>query len=280
MPYMKETCVAGRTIEVRKYYNFHVPPPGEQRGKRTKPTPESVRKANLRKAETDLRRLMNANFTDKDYHLTLTYRKAPGSVEKLRADAVAYLKKLKRLAKKTGIRLKYIYVIGAGPHRRHIHMVISGFSEMGTVSDLWEQGHISMTKLYTNGNYAALAAYFMKNAEDTRQEEIKQGMKPKRRFNSSHNLIKPEVRKEKIAAKEFRKDPRTRKGYHLIKDLTCSGISELTGMPYLAYTLIKDKNYAGNKPIYSNRGKRKRPRRRPCSIRAGDDTEERCKGAP
>ena len=66
MPYMKETCVAGKTIEIRKYYNFHTPPPGENRGIREKPTPERIKKANLRKAETDLRRLMNANFTDED----------------------------------------------------------------------------------------------------------------------------------------------------------------------------------------------------------------------
>lgn len=282
MPYMKETCVAGRTIEVRKYYNFHTPPPGEHRGIREKPTPERVKRANRRKAETDLRRLMNANFTDADYSLTLTYRKGeePKSIADLREDAAAYARKLTKIYKKQEIPFKWIYTVGAGTHRRHIHILVSALPDMGMVSDAWEKGHVSMTKLYSDGNYGELAAYYIKNAEDTKQEEINQGLKPRRRFNTSHNLIKPKVTKERIASKEFRKTPRPMKGYQIIKDTIVHGISDLTGMPYLSYIQIKDKDYAGDQPIHSYRAERKRKRKRACSIRAGGDAEERPKGAP
>ena len=190
MPYMKETCVAGRTIEVRKYYSFHTPPPGDHRGAREKPTPERVERANRRKAETDLRRLMNANFTDEDYSLTLTYRKGeePGSVTELRKDAAEYARRLTKEAKKRGIPFRFVYCVGAGRHRRHVHILVSAFPDMGVVSDAWDKGHVGMTRLYSDGNYGDLAAYYIKNAEETRQEEKKQGLKPRRRYNTSHNL--------------------------------------------------------------------------------------------
>lgn len=281
MPYMKETCVAGRTIEVRKYFNFHTPPPGEHRGIREKPTPERVKKANRRKAETDLRRLMNANFTDRDYSLTLTYRdeEKPKSITDLREDAAGYAKRLTREAKRLGIPFRFIYCVGAGKHRRHIHIMVSAFPDMGIVSDAWEKGHVGMTRLYSNGNYGELAAYYIRNAEDTREEEKDQGLKPRRRYNTSHNLIKPKVTKEKIHSKEFRKTPRPMKGYQIIKDTIVSGISDLTGMPYLSYIQIKDKDYAGDQPIHFNRGQGKHKRKRPCGLRTGDGSA-RCEGSP
>ena len=281
MPYMKETCMAGRTIEVRKYYNFHTPPPGEHRGKRAKPTPERIKQANYRKAETDLRRLINANFTDEGYSVTLTYRKGeePKDVDELRKDTALYLKKLTKASKKKGRILKYVYVLGAGPHRRHAHIVMQGM-DVEDANDLWTKGHLSMTRLYSDGDYRELAAYLMKNAEETRAEEIKAGEKPHRRYNTSHNLAKPLVIKERVSSKEFRKTPRTVKGYQIIKDTVVSGISDLTGMPYLAYTLIKDKQYAGSKTIHTVRAKRKHVRKGSRCIRAGDNPEERKKRKP
>ena len=276
MPYMKEICVAGRTLEVRKYYNFHTPPPGEHRGKKETPTPERIRKANYRKAETDLRRLINANFTDEGYSVTLTYRKGeePRSIEDLRKDTTVYLKKLTAATKKKGMILKYVYVLGAGRHRRHSHIVMQGM-DLEDVSTLWTKGHVSMTRLYSDGDYRELAAYLMKNAEETREQEKHQGIKPHRRHNTSHNLVKPRVRKEKISAREFRKNPRIPKGYQLIKDTVAAGVSDLTGMPYLSYTLIKDKDNAGSKDIHSKRTERKHRRAGPRCIRAGDSDEER-----
>lgn len=279
MPYMKETCVAGKTIEIRKYYNFHVPPPGEHRGRRIKPTPERISRANLRKAETDLRRLINTNFDNTGYSVTLTYRKGaePGDIDTLRADAAAYLKKLTRETKKRGQTFRYVYVLGAGRHRRHIHIVMQGM-DTEDVSTVWEKGHVSMTRLYSDGDYRELAAYLMKNAEETKKQEISQGKKPGRRFNSSHNLRKPDVIRERIPAREFRKTPRVRKGYQLIRDTVVSGISDLTGMPYLSYTLIREKEYARSKAVHHIRAEGKHKRKGTRGIRAGDSDAERPDG--
>ena len=280
MPYMKETCVAGRTVEVRRYYNFHVPYPGEHRGKREHPTPERIRKANLRKAETDLRRLINANFTNEGYSVTITYRtgEEPGDIDELRKDAALYLRKITRAAKKRGQIFKYVYVLGAGAHRRHIHIIMQGM-DVKDIGDMWDKGHVSMTRLYSEPDFRELAAYFIKNAEDTREQEISQGKKPRRRYNTSHNLKKPLVKKEKIPAKEFRKNPRIPKGYQLDKETMVNGISDLTGMPYQSYTLLKDKENVGSKFIHCDRAERKHKRKRSRSIRDGDDAEERPEGS-
>ena len=93
-------------------------------------------------------------------------------------------------------------------------------------------------------------------------------------------LKKPKVTKEKIPAKDFRKNPKPKKGYQIVKDSIVSGISDLTGMPYLFYTQIKDRDHAGNKPIHPYGTERKRKRKRACGIRAGDHPPERGKGIP
>ena len=75
MPYIKEVCVAGKTIEVSKYYSVRWHCVGEHREPREKEITEAQKRVNQRQASTTLRRLMNHNFKDGDLLVRLDFSK-------------------------------------------------------------------------------------------------------------------------------------------------------------------------------------------------------------
>ena len=75
MPYIKEVCVAGKTIEVSKYYSVKWHCVGEKRQARKNEITETQKKVNQRIASTTLRRLMNTNFVDGDLLVRLDFSK-------------------------------------------------------------------------------------------------------------------------------------------------------------------------------------------------------------
>lgn len=270
MPFVVEKIVAGCTTEIKKYYSIRIGgAPEGKRAPKKKETSERAAKRNLREAEKHLRLMMNSNFTDDDYSLTLTYDKEhhPDEITKVRKDATDFVRKLRWTAKQFGIELKYVYCIGAGKHRRHIHITINKLPDMAMVAGCWTKGHVNFTKLYSKGQYRDLAAYYIKNSEETREQEKEQGLKPMRRFNCSHNLEKPKVTKTIVSAKKWREEPRVPKGQALEKDSLYNGISEITGFPFQAYTLLGD--YEEHRRLHLERVLKKQERQRKSRISHG-----------
>lgn len=230
--------MAGNTIEIRKYFSPRIGVKGEIRMKRVKPTPESVRKANYRKAERELRQLMNTNFDKRSWSLTLTFSRSP-SLEELQKEIARYTRKLRSIARKKNTEVKYIYVLGIGKKARHAHMIVSGLTAE-ELSDAWTAGHVRQTKIYSE-NLRELASYFMKNAENSRKRLIEEGLKPGRRYNGSRNLKKPKVTYRIIKANVFKTDINIREpeGYYLEKDSVYKGISGFTGLPVFEYTFLR-----------------------------------------
>lgn len=75
MPYVRKETVAGKTVEVEKYYTYRYKAKGIKRGEVLKVTSEEQEKINLRQAEKKLRLKMNANFVEGDYHTIFDYKK-------------------------------------------------------------------------------------------------------------------------------------------------------------------------------------------------------------
>lgn len=236
MSYMLEICVAGKTIEVCKYYTYRDRIKGGKRAKKEKPTKESQRRVNLRKAEKELRRLMNENFEDGDLLLRLDFSRRPGGsveMQKYISDAMGNMKKK---AKRAGIDMKYIYVKEVGPRGgRHIHAVISRI-DTEIIRRCWPHGGIHIDPLNSGGQYRKIAAYFIKYAERTEETE---GKLIGKRWYPSRGLRRPKVIKRAISAKKFREKAKKVDGYYLEKDTVVSGISEFTGYAYFSYTLLK-----------------------------------------
>ena len=244
MPYLKEICVAGNTIEISKYYTPRHHTKGEKRSPKEKKSSEAQQRVNQRKAVKELRRLMNTNFKDGDLLVRLDFYKYPVNDSKeMQQCIVKAIRKLRTLFKKNNRPMKYIYVKELGPRgSRHIHMVISKCS-LDDLQEAWSCGGIHVDPLYSDGQYAKIAEYFIKYAAKTEKTE---GELIGKRWYASRNLVKPKVTKKVISAKHFKREARERKGYYIDKDSIRSGISELTGYEYFSYTLIKtDKNGGG-----------------------------------
>lgn len=276
MPYMEKRVVAGQTIEICRYYTTKTGAPEGVRAKKEKPTSERIAKNNARKREDWLRQIMNTNFTDTGFlSCTLTYRKGeePESIRQVRDDAADFAKRFRKCAREFGLEPKYIYTIGAGPHRRHIHITVSKLPDLAILAGCWIHGHVNATPLYTHGQYRDLAHYYLMNAEDTRRQEEELGEKPGRRFICSHNLDKPKITKKLITSKEFRAEPiqrSERSKYYIEKDSVWYGICEYTGLPYLRYTLMRledengrtDTAYMDKRVAFSGRQERHQIRAR------------------
>ena len=231
--------MAGKTLEIEKYYSVRYHAKGESRAQKEKPSSEAVRKINLRRAVKKLRRLMNANFQDGDYLIRLDFfkEKPKDSIEMQKLIQKA-IRKLKNEYIKSRQELKYIYVKEVGPKgSRHVHMMVNK-CDSDLIRRCWPYGGIHIDPLTSNGQYSKIAEYFVKYSERTEKTEERLIGK---RWYASRNLVKPVVKKKPILACRFREKMHVPKGWYLEKESIRSGISEITGYEYLSYTLIKSK---------------------------------------
>lgn len=243
MPYIREVCVAGRTIEVNKYYSVRWHCKGEKREAKEKESSEAQKKINQRRASTTLRRLMNTNFKDGDLLVRLDFQKTkPKGSEEMQEHISKALRKIRSESKKHGIELKYIYVKEIGPKgSRHIHMMMNRI-DTEIIRKCWPHGGIHIDPLISDGQYARIADYFIKYAAKTEETE---GQLIGKRWYASRNLIKPKITRKVISANKFSKEAKPKKGYYVESDSVRSGISGLTGYEYFTYTMIKTDKEGG-----------------------------------
>lgn len=239
MPYVKEVCVAGDTVEVCKYYTYRANVKGEKRGKKEKPTSEAQKKVNQRKAQKDLRRSMAANFKNGDVVIRLDFHDRPGTSVEMQKLMAAAIRKLRAEYAKAEKPLKYIYVKEVGPRGgRHIHMILGreGMDVLTALTKCWPHGGVHVDPWNTGPNFDKLAAYFIKYAARTEETE---GRLIGKRWYGSRNLAKPKVRKTIIKSNRFRENVAEKEGYTLDKESVRSGVSALTGFRFFSYTLIR-----------------------------------------
>lgn len=240
MPYIRETCKAGVTWEECRYHSHRYPGKGGRRGKWVNQTAEAQRKVNMRRAAKELRRAMNANFVDGDLLVRLDFCKtqSPSGSCQMQGHMQAFLRKLRTAYKKLGVVLKYIYVKEVGPRGgRHVHMVMTDCpGVLKVLRCCWTYGGIHVDPLNSGGQYRKVAEYFIKYAGRTEETE---GQMVGKRWYPSKNLTRPQVRREVIRARTFRKAVRGRSGYVLEKDSVRYGISAYSGYEYFSYTLIR-----------------------------------------
>lgn len=246
MPYIESVCVAGKTIEIERYYTARYGRRGQQRSERVKPTGEEQREINNRQAEKKLRRLLNANFSPGDYHLVLSYKRGREdpfrTSEEMKEDMRKFLRGLRKDLKAAGMELKYIHVPEVGPKgARHHHLVLNRI-DTELIRKHWPHGFIHVNPLDDSGNYKKLAAYLIKySCQTVGTGEAIQG----KRWNSSRNLIHPEPQKKIITKRDWyrteAKVPHKFKDrYEIDKSTIESGTisAEYGGFGFYRFTLI------------------------------------------
>lgn len=179
-----------------------------------KPTSEMQTRLNQRNAERALTRILNANFTEEDISLALTYRDdcLPDSYEQAWRDAKNFLRRVKRLREKLGLaELKYVVVFGSG--RYHFHIVMNGGIADKTLQRLWGKGyantiHFEFNENGIEGHARYIASQYDEDAfdgedlfsmfdinEETGEVTARENAKRKRgarRYTCSRNIIRPE----------------------------------------------------------------------------------------
>ena len=99
MPYIKEICIAGSVITIRRYHTLRYNCRGERRESREKVTTAKQETINRRLAERKLAAKMNTNFTDETGMLvTWTYAREsrPPTPDDMTVDIRNLLKALRR----------------------------------------------------------------------------------------------------------------------------------------------------------------------------------------
>lgn len=232
---------AGRVMEIQRL----IAPRYGMRGRGGPPekdSPESTKRAHIKRTEAKLRWKLNTNFEDgKDALVTLSWKKAtaPENSEEMKKRFRNFLRRLKTRYKKCGKELKYVMTMEVGPKgSRHIHMVLSN-ADLKELRECWESGQIvNVVPLNSGGQYADIASYFVKYGLKTQETE---GRKVGQLYTPSRNLKEPQITVRVISRKCGFRDPKERKGYMLDKDHTTYG-EYSDGTPYqeIAYIRLKE----------------------------------------
>lgn len=199
MKYIKQTIVAGCTILKSVFPSTGTRKPGQKRRPKVNKTPESVKKTNLRNAIIKLTAIINENFKNGDYHITLTNADDP-SMEETKERMQKFLRRMRgrSKAKTSGFLWKWVAAI-ENKNKPHIHMVCSRVDRK-VIEACWTWGHVNFSPLDTDGEYSGLADYLVKETEETfREPDAIQ----KQRFTHSRNCVIPQPRQKQISKAEY-----------------------------------------------------------------------------
>ena len=194
MGYRRRVTLAGERMECEIYPVF-----GREDEKKAIAAKKNITKAkqqrlNDERARRKLVLLADANFTDRDIHLTLTY-KHETTLPACRKDIRNFLLRVKRLREKCGMpELKYIYTIegktelskGFPVSRIHVHMLMSGGISRERLEEMWGMGYANADRLQpSERGLEEIASYIIKEARDR---------KGCRKWAASRNLTQPKRR--------------------------------------------------------------------------------------
>jgi len=252
--YEQREYTAGDIKEFEKIHSKKCPP-NIYRAKRTKPTPESVKKYNDIKSEDYLRRKFHCNFGEDDLHIVLGYpkgyRPTPAQSKK---DLKAFKNDMRIEYKKMGLLFKYMHVTGfydkdgiqdSGYNEHdettiHHHIVMNSI-DYRIITRVWKKrgGRIWFFALDGEGDYTALVTYLIGHTKNLFREDCSPC---KKKWSCSRNLKDPPPPKVKVVnASAWREEPKPIKGYKIVTDSIRYGVSEVTGYPYQFYRMVKIK---------------------------------------
>lgn len=170
------------------------------RSKKEKVTEPKQKNLNDKNAKRYFIQLINANFGEKDFHITLSYddKFLPATLEDAEKEAQNYIDRVKYRRKKEGLQpLKYILVTEnktkKGKDRWHHHIIMNGGLDRDVVEELWSRkkkgqkkgeslGTVNSRRLQVGDDgkgMSGLGRYLSKDP------------KGKKRWNSSKNLDRP-----------------------------------------------------------------------------------------
>lgn len=148
-----------------------------------------------------LARVLNSNFSARDYFIVLTYvpEDIPETWEKHERDRILFIDRLNYALEKNGeANAKWVALCSNIDGQtgeiveRHIHVILNGepftfkdgrlFLDDTSLDEIWGHGLVKVRPLYGEPDFTALARYLIKQARRVTYVQ---------KFHSSRNLIRP-----------------------------------------------------------------------------------------
>lgn len=212
--YRTKTIRSGNIVECEIYPMWRR---GYARAARKRASRAAQRRLNDSNSTKHLIRLINTNFGEGDIMLTVTYSddKLPPDDEHAYRDTVNYIRRLKRVAAKSGYPpLKYIIVTETHdadglPVRVHHHIIIN-FPDRDAAERMWKGGNRTQSRrLQPDENgLTGLAVYIAKAKPPPKVPKNGDDKKRiRRKWRASKNLKKPivSVSDKKVSRRAARK---------------------------------------------------------------------------
>lgn len=196
------------------------------RGERREETSEDQQELNDKQAQRRLMRLINVNFDGRHGDMFVTLTHTPGiEEEEARTEVGKMIKRMRALRKRKGLEdIKYILITECQSGKWHHHLIINHGLSLEEIQELWgKRGRTNASILSDTYTYGDLARYLVKtekarkgsdNPENVKLQRRKYG----RRWSSSKNLEKPEVKKREIKPIRIGEAPKAPKGYRLLPE--------------------------------------------------------------
>lgn len=184
--YRAKTIKSGDMLELEIY------PLWQTRNEVRRAKAATTRKAqinqNAKNARKKLIRKINANFTEEDLCITLTYKNSVPDEQEAARDIKNYIRRVRQYRRKNNLpEMKYVYVIefgweGGRKKRVHHHVIMSGM-DRDAAEALWQnRGYANTRRLQPDDNgLEALARYVVKEPNGGK------------RWRCSRNLVEPKV---------------------------------------------------------------------------------------
>ena len=241
--YVTKTVTAGliREVEIYPVYKKNEIP-DEWKPKKSK---EAQRNLNDKNARKNLIRLINTNFKNGDYLITLNYsdNNLPSDHEQAKKNMQNFIRRLNYQLKKRNLeKAKYIYITEhsvTNKIRCHHHLIISTELPIDEVEALWKLGRRNnMKKLNCDElGLTGIGTYLTKDP------------KGKKRWCSSNNLKKPKITKSNTKFSKKRVHTMTRFQHIIKQDMEKNNpryvlvdyeilINKFNGRPYI-YTRMR-----------------------------------------
>ena len=198
MGYRRRTTVSGPRIDAEVFPVFGRGVKTMLRRAKSQITGEAQQRANDERSRMRLIQLVEANFSEADVALGLSYEGEAPTPERIDKDVRNFLNRVKRRRIREGLpELKYIYAIGGDEmpaagysgKRPHVHMIMNGGISRDDLEEMWGQGRANCDRLQPRDEgLGGIAVYF------TRQKQDRAPKKGVKKWRRSRNLVRPEPR--------------------------------------------------------------------------------------
>ena len=161
------------------------------RSKKKNPTIDCAKRNNYNQKLEKLTGLLNCNFYDTCYFVTLTFAKPPKDVNEAERCKKAFVRKLRSKLCEEGKELRWIAIYESHDSRPHYHFILNYGDEI-KIGKLWSHGMVQIKKC-ASGDRLPIAQYLLKQEKEMLTTAAAKKTGTYQSYTRSRNLDKPSI---------------------------------------------------------------------------------------